>query len=328
MKELISVAVPIYNSAGTLEKCVKSILAQSYENIEIILINDGSTDNTEQVMSQLKRRYSRISCISRTHSGVSAARNTAAAQANGKYIVFTDSDDTLERDFLQKLYMHASYGVLPICGIRHISENNTVSENVYSAIGNVTELSKNSVVRLYERGLFSSTANKLYSCELIKKYAVTFPEDIANGEDLLFNLQYIKHINGFAVINEPLYNYNIKASGTLHTICEKVRFDFVNRMYNEFKANVNSFGCTENDILTLKRLILDEFLYAVRLYCMYAADGFWVKVKKIADVFASREYNEVKVCLGECLDGRLYRLFKAENALFTVIYYYLLKMRG
>lgn len=328
MKELISVAVPIYNSADTLERCVKSIAVQSYDNIEIILINDGSTDNIEQIISKLKRRYSRINYISQRHSGVSAARNAAISHANGKYIVFTDSDDTLERDFLQKLYIHASNGVLPICGIRRTEENDAVSESVYAKDVSVSKLSKNSVVGLYEKGLFSSAANKLYNCEIIKTHAVSFPTDISNGEDLLFNLQYIKYISGFAAVNEPLYNYTLNSSGTLHTICDKIRFDFINRMYNEFKSVLNCCGCTANDTLTLKRLILDEFLYAVRLYCMHSSDSFNVKVRQINRVFASREYNEVKVCLAECLNGRLYRLFNTENSLFAVIYYYLLKMRN
>ena len=115
-KPLISVIVPVYNGQDYLEKCIESIEAQTYENIEVLIINDGSTDATGQVCVSLKQRYSNISVITTEDEGVSAARNVGLDAAKGAYVTFVDADDRIRPKMLEALYQGMMDTGSDICG--------------------------------------------------------------------------------------------------------------------------------------------------------------------------------------------------------------------
>lgn len=102
--ELISIVIPVYNVENFLERCITSVLNQTFENIEIILVNDGSTDNSLRICQQYEKIDSRIFIINQENQGLSAARNSGINQARGKYICFIDSDDWIHEKYLEILY--------------------------------------------------------------------------------------------------------------------------------------------------------------------------------------------------------------------------------
>ena len=104
MKQLISVIVPVYNSEKYLKECINSILHQTYENIEIIIINDGSTDNSLLISQELQKEDKRIKIINQKNSGVSYSRNKGIQEATGEYIMFVDSDDFIVQNYIELMY--------------------------------------------------------------------------------------------------------------------------------------------------------------------------------------------------------------------------------
>ena len=104
MKDLITVAIPIYNVEKYLERCIKSIINQTYKNIEILLVNDGSPDNSKEIMEKYKENDKRIKCFYKKNGGLSDTRNYAINIASGKYICFIDGDDYIDNTFVEKLY--------------------------------------------------------------------------------------------------------------------------------------------------------------------------------------------------------------------------------
>ena len=103
-KPLISVVVPVYNVEQYLKKCLDSIIKQKYNNLEIIIVNDGSTDNSQKICQEYVKKDKRIKLITQKNQGLSAARNTGIDNAHGKYISFVDSDDYLDLEFINELY--------------------------------------------------------------------------------------------------------------------------------------------------------------------------------------------------------------------------------
>lgn len=214
--ELISVIIPLYNNDKYIEQCILSILNQTYKNFEIIIVNDGSTDNSLNVCNKYISNK-KITIFTKTNGGLSLARNYGLSNCNknAKYVVFVDSDDFIEPNYLEELYKKRTD--LTICNIK----------NVYYNLKN-TRLETNTVVRpqVFENfnfnlefaeflstGLFNSACNKLYSTLIITKHKLKF-RDIEIAEDLDFNIRYLRYCSKIRFINEPLYNY-VHYNGTL-----------------------------------------------------------------------------------------------------------------
>ena len=209
-EELISVVVPVYNSEKWLGRCIKSILNQSYKNIELILVNDGSEDNSKQICVEYKEKDNRIKLIDQKNSGVSAARNSGIASSCGKYLMFVDSDDFLEEKMINN--MHDEIMKYDMCTCNYftiINGNKSVKSMIDSYTCNQVNL--NMYIEIMQQDmLFNSPCNKIYKLDIIKDNNLLFNKDIQVGEDYLFNIEYFKHVESASYINEPLYNYDIK----------------------------------------------------------------------------------------------------------------------
>lgn len=216
MNDLISVIIPVYNVKEYLKSCVKGIEAQTYKSFEIILVDDGSSDGSEKLCDELGKAYSNITVVHQKNSGASAARNNGIAHAEGRYIVFCDSDDFIDSTMLEKLIntkkLYPEH--LPICGIRKIS---TEKEKDYLVEGEkFFTLDKRDFFIIQEAQLFNAPVNKLFDKEIIDRFSIRFNPDIVLGEDLNFNADYVMKANcDFAVVNESLYFYNIFVNESL-----------------------------------------------------------------------------------------------------------------
>ena len=210
---LVSIIVPIYNSESLLSACLDSILGQSYQNLEIILVDDGSTDHSSQVIKKYAKKDSRIKTITQKNQGQSTARNQGLKLAKGDYISFIDSDDTIDHSFIEKLLQpfqnhHTS---LSLCGIHRLFLKNNTGENLYlSPIikKRPKESQKNYILRLLAKdGRLYSSVNKLYQASIAKK--ISFDQSLNFAEDTKFVLEYLKNTTGDLIfIQKPLYTYN------------------------------------------------------------------------------------------------------------------------
>lgn len=199
-KDLISVIIPIYNSEIFLSKCLNSVVNQTYSNIEIILVNDGSKDKSEKICNNYVNKYSNIKLINQENSGVSSARNAGIKSSKGKYIVFIDSDDYIDNDMVQCLYdsMKNTGSDMAICNVH----NNNSLKNIPSIINKEQALNF-----ILDKDKFCGyPVNKIYKSELVKD--ILFDNNVKICEDLLFNCQYISQIDKISIIDKKLYHYN------------------------------------------------------------------------------------------------------------------------
>lgn len=221
MNDIITVMVPVYNVEKYLDKCITSILNQSYKNIDVLLINDGSTDRSGEICDKYAELDKRVRVIHKANEGVSKTRNQGIECANGKYLVFVDSDDYLEIDYCKKLYdTQQQYGdAFVMCGFKTVFVSGEEEFFCFEKVEKLSELSTKDIIELIEKWLLNSPCNKLYLVNELKKEKIKMPEDLSLAEDLLFNFEYMDKLVGdkIVVINEGLYNYRLQSSGTLNS---------------------------------------------------------------------------------------------------------------
>lgn len=203
IKPLISIIVPVYNVEEFLEKCIDSILNQTFKNFELILINDGSTDNSGNICEKYSKKDDRIIVIHKKNGGVSSARNVGLDLAQGEYIGFVDSDDFIEEDMYELLYTLITETKKDIAnvGINFIYENIKVESSKYDKkIFNKYEAMENLLkYKFYGDYIWTN----LFKADLIKKFKFknVYYEDI----DLMYQL--IDKSNGIVTIGKQKYNY-------------------------------------------------------------------------------------------------------------------------
>lgn len=215
---MISIIVPIYNCAGSIRKCVSSIQRQTWPDLELILADDGSTDGSGQLCDRFASEDARIHVFHKPNGGVSSARNMGLDHAQGEYVMFCDSDDWVEPEWCEQLYLAAveNPGCLPVCNYyRSASEYETINRE--EQCGNAEEhIEKADFFSLNRYELLGIPWNKIYLRSILEDNHIRFQTDLSLGEDLVFNLDYLHcHPGGYVFINQPLYHYSVGSTDSL-----------------------------------------------------------------------------------------------------------------
>lgn len=203
---MISIIVPVYNSEKTLQRCLDSLLMQTYRDLEIIIINDGSNDNSDYICNNYADKDSRIRYQNRPNGGVSAARNFGLDMARGDYIAFVDSDDYLEHDMYQKMSVEAAAKDADMVFVKYKVFGGDDSYNKQE--DNLTDAVINKNLRwfiLSERNVMGVVWRTFFKKRAIGN--LRFNENIKEAEDLCFMLECLAKANNVSVIDEYLYNY-------------------------------------------------------------------------------------------------------------------------
>lgn len=215
MKDKISIIVPVYNVEKYLRECLESLINQTYKNIEIILINDGSTDSSLKICQQYKKKDTRIKLIDKKNEGVSKARNIGIKEATGKYIIFVDSDDYLNSNAIEILSKHKLTDALVIYGYNRIYKNKIIEKcNKELVLDSQSQVERNIFLNDNIGGFI---ANKMFEKNVLIENNILFDEKLSYCEDLVFVCEYIKYCNKFKYINIPLYNYRMRKSSVSHS---------------------------------------------------------------------------------------------------------------
>ena len=229
----ISILMPVYNSQDYLKNTVQDVINQSYKDWELILVDDGSKDNSRNICIELQNLDSRIRVISKENQGVSSTRNTALDNARGEYIAFIDSDDLVHKDYLKILLssMEKSNGDLAVCGFkeRKVPSNGQVEDlsRVFCPKEIIAiEDMKDLIMDFGNSGLLNPLWNKLYSREIIEKNNIRFKEEVETGEDFIFNLQYFRKINNICFSKEELYYYIRRNNNS-------ITYQYIDNMYEK-----------------------------------------------------------------------------------------------
>lgn len=281
MKPLVSIVVPVYNAEHYLVRCIDSILAQTFTDIEVIIIDDGSTDASRLIASQYRDNDPRVILLVQKNSGVSVARNRGIEASTGKYVQFVDADDTLDPDMTATLLHYIQDADIAICGYRRITAANNRVDVSWSAAETYSYQDLSSIFgKLYTVGLVNSIWNKLYVGGLIRQHNLKFDGDIKLGEDLLFNLSYLKCCRSIQITPEVLYNYVYSNPSSLsrtlgneiffnqQMLFKEIRFfcytvhaetDFVEWSYVNMLVSVLGYYC-ERDTYARSKAFVEEIV--------------------------------------------------------------------
>jgi len=228
MNDLISVIIPCYNASSTITKCLGSVITQNYENLEIIIINDGSTDKTLEIINQFQEKDSRIILINQENSGVSKARNEGIKIASGDYLCFVDSDDWVEIDYCSTLHKSIIENKADIIIAEAVYEdkggNPTSSEKNLGPSMSIFDRETALKLLLEDKIIQSHPWAKLYKSELIKD--IYFPENLEAFEDYFTMFKIFNTAETVLKINKKLYHYVQFEDSLSHNLTPKRAYAF------------------------------------------------------------------------------------------------------
>ena len=209
----ISIIVPIYNVEKYLRECIDGLLEQTFKNYELILINDGSTDDSANICNKYKKIDSRIKVIHQRNQGVSAARNAGLDSATGKYIYFCDADDYMSMDLLKENFESAEKyeANMVIFGYNSVENNSIIqTHNVAnSAFYEAKYDFRNHYIELHQNYLTYTLWNKLYKRDYIVENQINFDGELRIGEDAVFNYNLYENIDRVYINSNCYYNYRM-----------------------------------------------------------------------------------------------------------------------
>ncbi|MBR4269481.1 MAG: glycosyltransferase family 2 protein [Prevotella sp.] len=227
----LSIIIPVYNAGKYLKKCLKSIENQSYQDYEVILVNDGSSDNSVQICEEFQAMDPRFTLINKENGGVSSARNMGIEHANGEWLYFVDADDELLPDCLSILINHTNKDPeLIMCGYNYCNEEGDIIEERKKCIKEHLTI-KETIKELYnpsEKRYQGFLWCKLLKKSIVNKYNIHFNEQLYFNEDRLFLIQYLcKCTKDVIYDNIPIYNYYEHNDGAMHSLCKGYNLKYV-----------------------------------------------------------------------------------------------------
>lgn len=243
-KPKVSVIIPVYNTQQYLKRCLDSVLSQKLEDIEVICVNDGSTDASGMVLNEYAQRDSRIKVIHKPNGGLVSARKAGVEAACGEYIGYVDSDDYIEPDMYENLYKTANTNNVDLVTCGYMLEGNyttthldTVEEGLYAET-EMPYLRENTIYRLEKRetGLRGSLCCKLFRTDIIKRVQGMIPDNISIAEDKVCLFRYILECTSVYVLKKSYYHWVIRQASMSH-VSQENHNDYlvrVNNVYNYF----------------------------------------------------------------------------------------------
>lgn len=218
VQPFFSIIIPVYNSSKYIEKCIDSILRQKFVDFEVILIDDGSTDDSVEIISKYLKKYSFLKLIRQRNNGVSAARNRGLKNAKGKYVLFMDSDDYWINETMPKLYrLLLSNESVDILFFNYLESSNQ-SQITHAVLSKFLKkrMSQNIAIEsvLSNKGYLGYCWNKVFKKSSIQNYR--FDESVTYLEDMLFNVSCILNVNEIMSIDDCLYAYNLRSDSVVN----------------------------------------------------------------------------------------------------------------
>lgn len=264
MSELISIIIPIYEVEEYLEKCIESIVSQTYENLEIILVDDGSPDRCPQICDEWEKRDERIKVIHKKNGGLSDARNTGLAVAKGEYIGFVDSDDYIDKEMYEKLYiaMKSENADLAICNLEKVREDGSsieeespIKNDVFTGAVGLEKICDPCISGWY----YVTVWNKLYHRKILD--GIEFPLGKIHEDEFVIH-EILYQCERIVTLEEKLYKYvqrngsimsheyGIKNLDAVEAVCKRVLF----YKKNEITENYSNISARLKYLYNIRRL--------------------------------------------------------------------------
>ena len=250
----VSVIVPVYNVEKYIEKCLDTLSKQTIDSLEVIIVNDGSPDNSEKIIKTYINKYKNMKYFVKENGGLSDARNFGIKKATGEYIAFLDSDDYVTKDMYQKMYEKAKAGDfdLVVCDLNYVYPNKIIP--AYSNVKNDTTNIKDIFLNIYP-----AAWNKLFKKDLFKN-DVLFKKNVW-FEDVEFIYRLLPYIKNIGVVHEPFNQYVQREGSITNTINKKI-YDYIYNMNGiiDFYKEKNFYETYKNEL---------EYVYVRYLYATF-----------------------------------------------------------
>ncbi len=271
---LISIIVPVYNAEKYLAECLDSIRAQTYKNIEVVMVNDGSTDSSGEICDQYAARYDNFRVIHKENEGLGEARNTGLQSISGDFVTFLDSDDHVDSDYIEQLCDCIIKHKVDVCksGFYRVTDKKEVikeirySDEVFSGSGAKLELLPRLIGSRPDKkdSVEMAVCGTLYNVRHIVVNNLRFPsERQLISEDLVFNIDYMQHADGACTTSYIGYNYRVNEK-SLSTKYRKDRFEAVRHFHLEMDKKLRGLGYEEETLVRLQRLFFVYIRMCIR----------------------------------------------------------------
>lgn len=281
MKNKVSIIIPIYNTENYLRRCLNSLIKQTYKNIEILLINDGSTDNSELVCKEYMCIDNRIKYFFQENLGVSSARNLGIENSIGDYIIFIDSDDYVKDNYVMILVNKIKEYDLVCCSYSNCKKINKKVIEKDEFLQSLFTTPK------YKYNYQGFIWNKIFKKSIINDYNIKFATDIKYNEDRLFVLEYIcKMKRDVYYYNDIVYIYEYRNNSAMNK-------EFDKSMETEFKAFDKMLQLIQSNInysKIRKWIELEIYFNSIGRYCIYRNNLFLKRID-FKKIYSNKEYN-------------------------------------
>ena len=257
MNPKISIIVPVYNSAEYLEECISSLICQSLPEIEILIVDDGSTDNSWDILVSIAAEIVKIKLYRQKNQGQGAARNLALTHAAGEYILFVDSDDWIDKETCEILYNSIQLSNSNILCFNYILNYSETERIITSYPSSTLWEDEKCLEALFDAKITGHACNKLYKRSMLHDYGLFFPDE-GVYEDLLFSIKVLYYAKRVQYITDAYYHYRIREHSSSRS--EDIRLVDQLKMLNhgiEFLKEHNSYGFYQKKI---KRLFSVSFI--------------------------------------------------------------------
>lgn len=301
---LISVIIPVYNVAPYLRQCLDSVMKQTYFELEIIIVNDGSTDNSLQICEEYKLLDKRIQLINQQNSGVSVARNNGIKLASGDYVFFVDGDDWIETDAFEKVFTLINKNdLLCFSYFKDYFDNRAIRKLGLDGEFDASFL-KRRITGLLEQELkdpsqldsLGTVWGKVYKTAIIKEHAITFKDlkDIGTWEDGLFNLEYLNFSKSVYIMDQPFYHYRKTNQNSLTSVYKPNLVVQWGTLYDKIEAFIEKQKLDHSFRKAFKNRI-SLGIIGLGINELYATQSLSKKYSRLKEILGSRRYrNAVK----------------------------------
>ena len=325
---MVSIVVPVYNAENYLKKCVDSLIQQTYKDIEIILVNDGSTDSSLSICHEYQKIDDRISVIDKENGGASSARNAGIKAAKGDYIMFADSDDFTDKEWVNlmvasQMKYKDSFVVCDLCGFIHDGTLLPLHKKIIDS----GFIEAKDYYILSDNNLLNQPVNKIFSLSIIKENSLVYDTNLVIGEDLYFNLNYLEYCRKIFFINHELY------------FCLTDRDDSLCHAYYEDLFQINKKLFFKHiqlfEALQVEPSYYDDLYLSFYGSCIDCLDrelnnsekNFFDKYKQMKFIMKSPEYNKALIKCRSQIDSKRFFVLKSNSPFLYLLYYRVSRMR-
>ena len=324
----ISIIIPVYNCEDTIEKCIESILRQTFEEFELILIDDGSKDKSGYICEKYKEKDCRVKVYHNQNRGVSFARNYGINISRGRYLMFCDSDDYVDTNWCEDLYKQII--IYPdswiCCNFSTIDYDTGQEKRMKNTLNQINYINKKDFFITVDLGISGFCWNKIFDREIINREKIRFNENYSLGEDVEFCVDYLKVTKNIIFLNKYLYYYVKYSKETLTNRKYENYFDLLRHFYILRRPFISDMYLEK-----FCNIYYYEFYYALADKIKSSTEGFFRRLKYNQRSINTNEFIDCLKNIENCEYDKIERkLFKYGNYYIFYIYkkiYELIKIK-